>query len=465
LIPFAAVSLAGAVLLLAWPVIHRLARGARWALPLVIAILAILLDVRGIASSGGLARYAGTAIVLVAVIAMRSGGARAGRALWFFSAVLCAYGLFGTVYGRFWFGTQDGAFPVVLPLLICLAGWARPVAIETDLRFALNTIAFLGSVFAFWCAAVRLGVLPGEPSVYGHEKAFIVVLAVASARAARSRWLTVLSLVAAIAAFATYPAATYIVAGFSALLTYVLVRWSPGRPIRTVLGVGGMAVVLWAVMHVDALVRFTSSYFALVEKTNNGATRETLYEIALRQLTVHPMFAHFFTGDLTVATTLAGRSGVILPIHNDYLGVALSGGIVAAALLLSIFMFANGCAIRAVKVYGISSTHRLAITALLASLNAAAVTAFANPVFMNPGTNTAVCSIIFALVSLCVEAEVKGKVPRATELMAVPYDGRSVRLAAPSNSSDVQHNRGWSANSTENGKSNATDILSGPRES
>jgi hypothetical protein len=418
--PMAAVLLAGVLLLLGWPVVQRLGQESSWALPLLISVLVIFVDFWGIASSSGLLRYAGTAVVLASVVAVRRGGARTGQAVWMSAIVLCIYGLLGTIYGRFWLDTQDGAFPVVLPILICLVGWAPQVRDDAHLRFALKVIAFLGSVFAFVCAAVRVLGLTDQVSVFNHEKSFLIVLAVAAAVAARSRWLTVLSLVGALTAFGTYPAATYVVAGVSGLLTLMLVRWSPDRTKRTLLGVGGMVGVLWAVLHVDTLVRLTGEYFTLVGKPNNGSTRAALYDSALQQLTIEPVFARFFTGDLTVATRLAGQSGVILPIHNDYLGIALSGGVVASALLLSVFMFANGCAVHAIRVCGLSSTRGRAIAALLASLNAAAVTAFANPVFMTPETSTAVYALLFALVSLCVGTAVT--VPQASETLDPTQD-------------------------------------------
>jgi hypothetical protein len=425
--PLAGILLAGAsVLMLAWPVFQRLAREASWALPLIVAVLAILLDHGALASSTGMLRYAATAIVLAVVVAMRGRGARTGYGLWMSAAVLCCYGLLGTIYGRLFLGTQDGALPVVLPMLICLGGWARQVGDDRQLRFALKVIAFLCSIYALMCAVFRLAGLIDEQAVFSHEKAFLMVLAVGSAVAARSRWLTVFSLVSALAAFATYPAATYVVAGLAGLLTLALVRWSPDRTKRTVLGVGGMAGVLWAVLNVDSLVQLTGTYFTLVGKSDNGSTRAALYNSALRQLSNEPVFARLFTGDLTVTTTLAGQSGVVLPIHNDYLGIALTGGIVASALLLSVFMFANGYAIHAISVNGSSSTRGRAITALLASLNAAAVIAFANPVFMNPGTSTAVYAIICALVSLCVGAVVTA--PQAPG-RSDPPDPESTRLA------------------------------------
>jgi hypothetical protein len=403
--PLGGVLLAGAVvLMLAWPLFQRLAREASWALPLVVAVLVILLDFGVFSSSTGLIRYTPTVVVLAVVVAMRGGGARSGFALWMAAAVLCCYGLFGTIYGRMFFGTQDGALPVVLPIFICLVGWARQVGDDVQLRFALKVIAFLCSVFALGCAAINLAGLSGETSVFSHEKAFLIVLAVACASAARSRWLIVLSLVGALVAFATYPAATYAVAALTGLLTFALVRWSPDRSTRTLLGVGAMAGVLWAVLHVDFLVGLTGTYFTTVGKTDNGSTRVALYQSALQQLSAEPVFAHLFTGDLTVATTLSGQSGVVLPIHNDYLGIAMSGGIVASALFLSVFMLANGYAIHAVKICGFSNTRGRAITALLSSVNTAAVIAFANPIFMNPETSTAFYAIVFALISLCVGA-------------------------------------------------------------
>jgi hypothetical protein len=113
-----------------------------------------------------------------------------------------------------------------------------------------------------------------------------------------------------------------------------------------------------------------------------------------------PIFAEYFTDDVTVVITLSGRPNSVLPVHNDYLSAGLGGGLVGAALLVAIVMFGNGVALRALGVVRRRSIERRAILALQGSMNAAAAIAFANPVFMNPVSSTIAYVLVAALSSM-----------------------------------------------------------------
>jgi hypothetical protein len=242
-------------------------------------------------------------------------------------------------------------------------------------------------------------VLPGtQIDVLNHEKAFLVVLGIAAAVAARDLLLVGATVAAALFAFTAYPAATYLVAVVVALGTLVLVRWAPRHGTRVVLAVLTMVGTVVAVLNVDRLIGLTNSYFQLVGKTDNGDTREALYHAALARLH-SPVFSSFFTGDITVVGNLSGTDRVV-PVHNDFLSITLGGGFVAAALLLGLFLFANGLVLRTLPVLT-DPWQRRTVVVLLASLNAAAVSAFANPIFMNPGASAVTFALLAGLLAAC----------------------------------------------------------------
>jgi hypothetical protein len=389
-------------LLATLPFWRKLAAAAPWAFLVSLALAAILIDFRAALITGGPLRYLGTAVVLAAAAALRDGAPRGARWFYLIPGVLCIYAALGTIIGRVFLDTPDGAFPFALPLLIVLVGHLRDPG-DSDLRFGLKVVSLLGSGFTVLAAAERLGKLSQATlAVYNHEKAFIGVLALGCAIAARSFWLMLIAVASSAWVFSLYPAATYAVAFASMLLTYALLRWSPGRTARSTLVVLGVPAVLWITLHLQVLLDWFDRYFLYVGKTDNSSARWGFYQLALNQIERHPWFADWFTGNLTIRTDLSGREGVILPVHNDYLGLALSGGLIATGLLILTFASLNGLALHAMPYC--SRQRKRTIAALLAAMNAAAVTCFANPVFMNPASSTAVWTIAAAVASLSLGA-------------------------------------------------------------
>ena len=381
------------------PLFGVLARGAAWALPAFVALCLLLIDVGGRTNAPGPLRYAPTVVLVAVVFLVGVTADRRSRALRGTALMLFAYGVVGTLYGRLALGTVNGALPVVGPMIIACLPPVRSWGPGDAWRTGLRVLGVAGSLFAVFSGLTRLGMLPAaQLDVVNHEKSFVFVLAVGAAWAARDRLLLIGALAATAFAFTTYPAATYALALAVAVGTVVLVRLLPDGPSRLLLAVGAATSVLLATLFVDRLIEISNTYFRLVGKQDNGSARAALYEAALERLE-HPLLSSLFTGDITVVGNLTGEE-VVVPVHNDYLSITLGGGIVAATLLLAIFLFANGLALRTLRD-GVSDDQRRTIVVLLAAVNAAAVTAFANPVFMNPGASALTFAVLTGLVAAC----------------------------------------------------------------
>jgi hypothetical protein len=400
-VPSAAVLVVVAVaLVLGWPLLRSLVRGAAWSLPVLVAIAVLVTDTGGRSLAPGPARYLATAAVAVTIAMVGVARDERSRAMRTTAAVLFGYGILGTLFGRFALGTANGALPLIGPMVIaCLPPVVNWSADPPRWRSGLRLVSAAATVFAVGSGLTRLGMLPAaQIDVLNHEKAFVVVMAVTAAVAARDRLLVLLSVAAAVFAFAAYPAATYVVVALVAVGTLLLVRWAPGPVTRAWLAGAVMVGTVVAVLHVDQLIALSDSYFRFVGKTDNGNTRAALYRAALDRLD-SPLFSKLFAGDITVVGNLSGTDRVV-PVHNDYLSLALGGGLVGAALLLAVFLFANGLALRTLAAVE-DPWHRRTVVVLLAAVNGAAVSAFANPIFMNPGASALTFAVLAALTAVC----------------------------------------------------------------
>jgi hypothetical protein len=450
-LPVAALGLGAlAVVAMARRKVRTIVDGASWAVPLVLAVTLVIADVYGTSVSEGSIRYLGMFLVLVSCLLLRGGGVEraASRAVQGCAVVLFLYGITGVAVGRFWLGTEQGALPIVLPLVIVALGAVRPVLDDRSTIVALKAVAVLCTCFALMCVLARGAGTVLPLAVFNHEKAFLVVLGPMCAIAARSWWLSIVSAVAAVAAFVAYPAATYATAVVVVLATCALPHLRLSSVVRVGLAVAISSGSLAAILYIDRVIAWTSFYFALVGKTDNGDTRLALYRTALAKIEASPVFSEFFSGSVTVVTTLSGRRNTVLPVHNDYLSIALGGGVAAALLLMMVLLFANGLALRAIRTVPSSSPHRRAVVALQSGVNAAAVVAVANPVWMNPGSSTAVYALLLALISLSAAllvdaararpAPSTGPAPTDVPTARVPVDMPTARVQVDAPTARVQ---------------------------
>src|SRR5205814_3631326 len=77
----------------------------------------------------------------------------------------------------------------------------------------------------------------------------------------------------------------------------------------------------------------TGGYFKAVNKGDNTETRAKLWSQAVEQIRHGPVVRSGFTGDVSLPVNLNGEVRKVPP-HNDFLQVAMGGGLVGLGLLL-----------------------------------------------------------------------------------------------------------------------------------
>jgi hypothetical protein len=399
------VGLAAAVFLSFIPIylqqLTRCYRDAPWSLPIVVACCILLADVQGRIATSGVARYAAVLAVLLIAYCLGTGKILMPR-IRIAVLALCLYVILGSLVGKLLFNTQTGALAIgisLVPLTFrSIAGSDRPCRHQTGLR----AVAVVSLAFSALILVQRLGYLPQAALVFNHERTFITVLGTFAAFAIRSTILILLNLSAALATFLIYPAATVPIAFLVALATIGLSSQLVPRKLRRItLFSAGLAGV-WALLNIDRLLVASGAYFEAVGKHDNSVVRRELYAQAFSIIAKNPWWSSGFTGEVSIPVTLSGTQTVLLPAHNDFLTLALGGGFVAAGLAMGIVLLVNNHCFQGVrKKSATPDPHgRTASIVLLASFNAGAASAFANPVLINPQSGVLLCTIALAACSL-----------------------------------------------------------------
>jgi O-antigen ligase len=149
-------------------------------------------------------------------------------------------------------------------------------------------------------------------------------------------------------------------------------------------------------LNYKAFTEIFSQYFVFVGKTNNSSFREILFRLGLKKVEEKPWFGSFFT-DEVVVTTNAGRSSFsTLPAHNDFLTIAIGGGIIALAAFLMIIYFVNTSTVLN-YTSNQNQVHKRTTKALLISANSAFISMVANPILLNVGSSLVLFSILYTL--------------------------------------------------------------------
>ena len=359
-----------------------------WSFPLIVSLAWVSTDVFGLSNSGGFVRYLPALLIAIVLVSTRREPVRLDltRAA---AMLLFLYGLIGSIYGRLENDSTNGVLPLVIPMIVMLVARNRMEIRNLRIARLSRSVAVLCAIFSLMVYAARANLLPLPLSVYNHEKSYLVVLGIGCAIVARSKILFLANIVTGISAFLVYPAATYMVSIVIAAATALVFSSVILSRIRYGFSIGIIISVALAQVYLADFLAAASGYFELVGKSDNGSTRERLYRAAAERIQ-EPFFNQGFTRDVTFKVNLSGELTEV-PAHNDFLTLAVGGGYVAQGLLVLVFIGLNLSSLRAYWSSH-SATVRRFILALLATCNAAFVSAFANPVFMNPGSST----VIFA---------------------------------------------------------------------
>jgi hypothetical protein len=381
------------VLLAVAPLLMEPFRRNMWCAPLLAALAFMVADPAGVIAHNSTLSYLPVIAVILIAIAARK-GVRDHTPARVVVGVLAIVGTLGALVGRFQLGVQEGALPLLLPALVAVVPFSSDRYPFRNPRVVAIWISILGSAVTLVAGLARSGVAGFDVFAVNHEQAFIAVLAIGAAFVSRSILTAVIAVGAGAYAFAAYPAATYIVAAAAGLATLVVAPALRTEPARRLAGAIAVVAVPIVSTNLQSIIVWFGPYFVAVNKVDNGSTRLQLEHAALARL-ADPLFGTFFTGPVTVAGNLGGQE-VVVPVHNDYLSLMLSGGYVGLVLLVGFLVLVNGRVFRA----SLTGTERGLSLALLAALNAAAASSFANPVLMKPSSTIVVFAIAAVLLAM-----------------------------------------------------------------
>ncbi|HXV93152.1 MAG TPA: O-antigen ligase family protein, partial [Pseudonocardia sp.] len=253
-------------------------------------------------------------------------------------------------------------------------------------------------VIAYFVLVRPLPALAALPVAhFKHERLHFVVIALVAALLLR-QWLVLVAGVALAAAeFLAYPALTWVLVLGSAATLALAVTGRRAGP--ALLAYGTTVGLVLAVSASASLERLRVQYFRNVGKTDNTSTRETLLRIGWNRFVQRPVFGDRFTEDIAVPSTVTGPYRLV-PVHNDYLQMAMSGGAVGGAMFLVWCLGAVGLGawlVRDLRRRGLPDHARLALVAAC-GLVAMLVSAAFNPIVVN-AANSLVLAVLYTVLA------------------------------------------------------------------
>ena len=312
---------------------------------------------------------------------------------------LAACGLLGSMYGRLFLNTDTSAFPIFLPMLIGLPYLAttQPITREEAGRL-LRSLSNIGLLYVLLHALASAGTFASWTfESFGHWKAFFIAMAIAAAMERRRALRTLGLSVLAVYIYAMYPAGTYVFVLVVTAVTLFVTRPQAPPARAYVVGLAAAAVVTVGLLNMSGTISLAQSYFRDVGKTSNVDTRLELWTQGIEQIRTSPLVGHAFTGEMTVPISQEGLPAR-LALHQDYLNLALGGGVVAVGLFAVWAVLTNLWTMRRIRrarMLGNTSQASL-LRVLLVGFNAWLVVAAFNSLLESVGTSAA----LFAMYGL-----------------------------------------------------------------
>lgn len=251
-------------------------------------------------------------------------------------AGLFLWGMAGAVYGKLVVHPVSSSLTMVLPIgvgLIHLLSTGRPT--EEHSRRMLRYLSNVGLAYVLIYLAARLGGGPLSVVAYSKEKAFLLALAPMAALVTRRWWFFTIELAALAIIFLEEPAATFLVVIAAVAVTNMLLsaRGSAVKVAAFALLSLSIFVGLSLVYRSGQQTTVVTKYFAAVGKLDNTPFRLVLLRKGMADVQKRPVLGTNFTGEIGIETKFPGVAR-FAPAHNDYLQLAMAGGIVALALYL-----------------------------------------------------------------------------------------------------------------------------------
>ncbi|MGW5321823.1 O-antigen ligase family protein [Rhodococcus pyridinivorans] len=272
---------------------------------------------------------AATVLIILLVCTVNRGAQRRG-ALSNIFLVLVAWGFAGSLAGRLFFGESENALPFFFSLSLIAVWWVRGRALPID--GALGAFRIAGIVYAATAiCVVQFGIPISSEGNFHHQTAYFIALGAITAAVCRKWWDLALITWAAVVCYLNYPALTYVLV--AAVVIPTVVAYYLDR--KWIAWVGGLSavLVLFLVTNLERINEWSAQYFQAVGKTDNSHAREVLLRIGLEKLMERPIFGSGFTEKVAVYAprNITGPYKFV-PVHNDYLQLAMVGGLIFATL-------------------------------------------------------------------------------------------------------------------------------------
>ena len=377
-------------------VAEPLPRGKRPGLPTIwtaflVTFVVFALDFRALLSGTTGLRYALLLIPLaVLVLSSRSDqGRRQVRGADVALAALTLWGLAGALFGKLVTQPLSSSLTIVLPMAVgLLHRWSRGRPTEEDCGRMLRYLTTIGFGYVMVFLAATLGAGPLSVVAYSKEKAFLLALAMAAAFATRRWWLLTFEGAAVVLIFLREPFATFVVVLVAVVITNAVLSMR-SKALKGVAFVLVTAAVLFGFSLAlrpsqDSLV---AQYFKMVGKADNTPFRTFLFTRGIEEVEKHPVLGTNFTGEVAIKTNFPGVAR-FAPAHNDFLQLAMAGGLCALALYLVWIFATNRAAQRSYHVLVARDQRQAAglLRVLVTGYNAFLFSSLVNPLLAGVGT-------------------------------------------------------------------------------
>lgn len=344
--------------------------------------------------------------------------------------LLLVWGLTASLAYKLLASGEISGLSFFMPMLVALFHLLRRGGdvSEASARRMLDLLSYLGAAYVVIHLAAGLGVWGISRGAHGHQTAFVLALAVAAAYATGRRKLAQAELWAIAAIYLLYPAATYVTTTGAVLVTVLLLSKSRTGIRKVVIVSTGVAVLFLGFSsslssNQDSFANsILPKYFDALGKSDNSDFRREMLRLGVDQVKESPLIGGNFTKGFALPTRFRFYGAAVLP-HNDFLELALAGG------LLALGLFAGWAA--ATNVY-VLRRHRQLVDAgaeerarlvwvLLLSFNACLAVGLFQPVLFEVGT-VMLFFLFFSSLRVACEQPVDGEAAPADdpELVLAP---------------------------------------------
>lgn len=299
-------------------------------------------------------------------------------------SLLVVWGLLGTAIGRVFYDQSGNALPfflaMTLVVLWCLSGRVLPVNGVVGLFRILSAVYSISAILV-----IKLSIPLSSEGHFHHHTSFLLV-AGAVLTTVTKKWMELgLVSIAIVVTYLNYPALSYllgfVVAGISILAFYLT------RVQTYVVLSSAVALCVVVVTNIDRFMVSVSGYFTSVGKADNSETREALLEIGLRKFAERPWFGSWFTEDIAIFAP-GGITGKFkyIPVHNDYLQLAIGGGAIYVVAFVGCMMAVLIRGMRTVSFRTAPAHDRVILVVSMSAIASMLVLCSVNPILIDART-------------------------------------------------------------------------------